>query len=130
MTALRRTIYDGIPTQELARDPREPLHRPHKKAVSGSVGGNMLKPLFETPRRAIVTVLGVVALFGIGLESPAIFRAAERTGHAIESVIDNIQAHLRGTDPDKPVYPIDANSSVRNPDGTRRYTPAVIGSPR
>ncbi len=120
-TGLRATIYDHTPPDELARDPHERLYPRDKAPASGSVGGNLLKPLFETPKRTFITLLGVTALTGIGLEGQPIARATVTAGYAIESVIDDVQTHFRGTNPSKPVYPQGANSSARNPDGSRRY---------
>jgi len=93
--SLKQTPYDQLPLEELARDPRQPRYRQSRHTATQS--GNLLAPLFETPRRtAAALAAGVILL-------PAVMNMPKVMG-AVESGANYVSKLYRGSDPDKPTY--------------------------
>lgn len=120
-----KTPYDGHPIEELQRDPTTPRYPREEQPTVAPAGGNIVRPLLETPRQSLATFLAFVAFVGVGLESQPIARGTVTTAHAIESSFKDFRALLKGIDPNKPSYPKGARASVRNPDDSRYYPPSA-----
>ncbi len=82
-----------------------------------------MSPVFETPKRFVAVLLGALAFAAVSLESVPIARETMAAGDAIEQTLDNLQARLRGSNPDKPTYTDGTDFKAHNPDGTRHYHP-------
>lgn len=94
--SLKQTPYDHLPLEELTRDPNEPRYRQARPSTVPE-SGNLLAPLFETPRRTVAALVAGTILLAATLDMPKVMGT-------VESGANHVSRLYKGSDPDKPTY--------------------------
>jgi hypothetical protein len=102
--SLKQTPYDHLPLEELARDPNEPRYRQARHSAAPQ-SGNLLSPLFETPRRTVAALAAGTILLSVTLDMPRVMGATVSGANYISRL-------YKGSDPDKPTYQRGTNFNI------------------